>query len=514
MDSNRQQTIVEKLFFYFLFSFIGCFATIYCVVLDMNSIVASSLVSIIIAYFTIIIKDENHYSWAAFCGSFAGMTSFEILTMNNAVSEWSLAFLLYAVTLSTITSVMYMFSEILSYKFPKISFDGYGGRLGTIAFISVAAYFFFGRLLKLNSGIEIFSSVKLSSFSDLWFLFTIVSAIIASLISMEIKNTVSSLNDNYKVFTVATTGIIGGLIITKIPVYGYDYGLAWYTGAFIGMSSYYVLMFKRHFFLSGLISGVFFILTKDVFIGIGGKLGFISFLSVVFLKISDAFYNRILHIREKAPESIIESLKSGDIPNQTVDDDYAQKLVESIRLAKESGEDIAKIENSESGKFVIGEKIDLEEYKQFTINHIVNYEFMPDNIKEIADFLNNINLKNWVFLQKIDVFFSPMSYQGIDDSHIDKIKFKESGNFIYILKNEYRVIAFSEKGIKQNIFNERFSKRDISDTKLLIIFPVFLKRELSGVFIIFDKSDNIKNSRNNLKLIKSYFFNIYQALFY
>ncbi|OQB69456.1 MAG: hypothetical protein BWX91_00513 [Spirochaetes bacterium ADurb.Bin133] len=514
MDSNRRQSVLEKLFFYFLFCFIGSFATIYCVVLDMNSIVASSLVSIIAAFFTIIIKDENHYSWATFCGSFAGMTSFEILTMNSGASNWSLDFLLYTVTLSTITSVMYMLSEILSHKFPKLSFDGYGGRLGTIAFISVLIYFFIGKLLKLNAGIEIFSSAKPTSLSDLWFLLTIVSAIAASLISMEIKNTVSSLNDNYKVFTVATTGIIGGLIITKIPIYGYDYGLAWYTGAFIGMSSYYVLMFKRQFFLSGLISGVFFILTKNVFIGVGGKLGFISFLSIVFLKISSAFYNKILHFRKKDPESIIESLKTGDISNQPVNDDYAQKLVESIKLAQESGEDIAKIENSESGKFVIGEKIDLEEYKQFTIDHIVNYEFMPENIKEIADFLNDINLKNWAFLQKIDVLFSPMSYQGIDDSRIDKIKFKESGNFISILKKERRVIAFSEKGLKQNIFSERFSEKDISDTKLLIIFPVFAKIELSGVFIIFDKSDNIKNSKNNLKLIKSYFVNISQTLLY
>jgi len=107
-----------------------------------------------------------------------------------------------------------------------------------------------------------------------------------------------------------------------------------------------------------------------------------------------------------------------------------------------------------------------------------------------------------------------MSYQGIDDSRIDKIKFKESGNFISILKKERRVIAFSEKGLKQNIFSERFSEKDISDTKLLIIFPVFAKIELSGVFIIFDKSDNIKNSKNNLKLIKSYFVNISQTLLY
>ncbi|HRR89943.1 MAG TPA: hypothetical protein P5161_04115, partial [Eubacteriales bacterium] len=274
-------------------------------------------------------------------------------------SSLSINFILNSLVLATITSFIYALSEFISYKFPKVSFDGYGGRLGTIAFISVILYIL---ILKFgfNKNFNFFSNENIFKTKlDYFLLFAIVSSIIASLISMEIKNTVSSLNENYKVITVATTGLIGGILITKIPEYGLDYGLAWYTGAFVGMSSYYVLMLKRHFFISGLFAGIYFILTRNIFIGVGGKLGFISFLSVISMRILSNGYN-FLKGYFKPPDKIIEELESGNIEDQRVDDNYAEKLVESLLKAK----DKINISQNDIGNFVIGEKIDIQQYEE------------------------------------------------------------------------------------------------------------------------------------------------------
>ncbi|OHD18004.1 MAG: hypothetical protein A2086_15720 [Spirochaetes bacterium GWD1_27_9] len=503
-QEENKKHIINKLPLYFIYCFIGNFATIYLVAIDINPIIASSLISIIVAFFTIIIKDENHMSWATFCGSFAGMTTFNLVSLGLYPLPFSISFLINTLILSSITSILYSLSEIISFKNPRFAFDGYGGRLGTIAFISVISFIICGKNILKADNLYIIPDFNIFFNITNYDFLAIPSAVIAALISMEIKSTVSSLNENYKVVTVATTGLIGGILVTKIPTYGYFLGQAWYTGAFVGMSSYFILMLKRDFIITGLLSGILLILTKNMFIGLGGKLGFLSFFAVLIMRIFYISYNKISQFSAKNPEAIVESLRTGkEVSNQAVDDSYAEKLVESLMKAQESGEKINIIDENIAGSFVIGEKIDFDQYEEAKEKNIMNLEYMSPPLQKLVHFFNSINITNWMYLTLLGDTYSVMAYQGISELTVSRSNFFKDSKFVNLLNIEKRIIGFSEKGINQAIFMSRFEKEELVDTGMLIIFPITENNELQGFFILFDKKD--KECKNNLKIIKDHF---------
>ena len=56
-----------------------------------------------------------------------------------------------------------------------------------------------------------------------------------------------------------------------------------YCGTFIGMSSELILSSLSFVVVAGILAGIFLMLSKNIFLGIGGKLGTIAFASVVFI---------------------------------------------------------------------------------------------------------------------------------------------------------------------------------------------------------------------------------------
>lgn len=56
-----------------------------------------------------------------------------------------------------------------------------------------------------------------------------------------------------------------------------------YCGAFVGMSSVEISPSVGFIVTAGVLTGVFFMLSKNLFLGIGGKLGSIAFLGVVVI---------------------------------------------------------------------------------------------------------------------------------------------------------------------------------------------------------------------------------------
>lgn len=499
MEDSEQKINWNNILNYFLYCFIGTIATIYIVVIERNEVVASSIVGIILSVFAITVQDESRFSWAGFAGSFAGMTS--SLYISSVGSPATMRFFAAAIGLSLLVAFLYSLSEIVSVVYPGLFYDGYGGRLGMIAFISVLLYIvpgmiFFGKECSLFQ-FSLFEKLK-----NPFFFFTIPTAVIAALISMEIKNAVSSLNDNYKVLSVAITGMIGGILITKIPHIGRDLGYAWYTGAFVGMSSYFILMLKKHYFFAGLFSGVLYVLTIGLFCGVGGKLGFISFISVIIMKSLNSLFN---YMKEKSSQNVIDSLSSGNVvSNISVDDNYAQKLVESLMKAKEDGVDITG--NTDTiGDFVIGEKYDYNDYVSDVKNDLPNYESLNTQIKEMIEFIINLGISKWLYLQPGESSFIPFSYSNITDETAGKCIFSKNSKFISVLNKEKRIISFGKKGLSQPIFSERIAASDIDNAEYLIIVPVKEHEQLQSFFIIIDENRDIEILKNNMNLLKQYY---------
>lgn len=73
------------------------------------------------------------------------------------------------------------------------------------------------------------------------------------------------------VVAASLVGILAHLVIPK-------YGVPAYCGAFVGMTSNLLLFNYQEVALAGLIAGIVYILTRDVFNGFGGKLGTIALI--------------------------------------------------------------------------------------------------------------------------------------------------------------------------------------------------------------------------------------------
>ena len=483
---------------YFVFSFIGCISTIYCVAIECNIVVASSIVAIILSVFAITIQDEHSFSLAGFAGSFAGMTApFLISGVSN---DYGLNFFVCSLLLSLTVAFLYSFSEIITVYYPKVFFDGFGGRLGFIAFISVLLYLL---LFRRSDDIKLFQFNNVSLlFSPVKVFLILAASSGGAMVSMEVKQAMSSLNENYKVLSVALAGIIGGVLIAKIPILGHHLACAWYAGAFVGMSSYFILMLKRHFFFAGLFCGIFYVLGEHLFVGVGGKLGFISFISVLVMSRINML---ISYIRQRSASVDIEQLSSGDISNMSVNDDFAQKLVESLMQAKEKGTDNIPLDNMEIGNFVIGEK---EEYTATNEEEVINhagYENLNESERNCADFLNESGALRWFYVQEMMEYFTIVAYKNISTETFGNFNFPYSTSLVAKLLSEKRVVGFTKNGLKQSFFQSRISESDRKNCSYLALLPKISEGKLKGIFFVFYENENNESLVEQIDLLKQYY---------
>ena len=89
------------------------------------------------------------------------------------------------------------------------------------------------------------------------------------------------------VLSVGITGAVASLLpsIDKKSDYFNKLPAAIYCGAFIGMSSVKIAPSIGFVIAAGILAGLFFMLAKNLFVGIGGKFGSIAFGSMVIISL-------------------------------------------------------------------------------------------------------------------------------------------------------------------------------------------------------------------------------------
>jgi len=212
--------------------------------LGLGSVAASSLVGLGASL------GSKRFGAAAFCGSFVGMASplaFE--TLGAVAASGTLAGATFAAA--------------------RGSFDGYGGKLGTIALAGSLASAFFGRI-ELHSlvipgwdlGLEIVAATTLGA---------VATFLIAGIPGMD---------------AVRASSLVGLAAALALPALaGADRGatlaLAAFTGSFVGMSQPKRLPGLFPVALAGGASGLVFLFALPWFGGAGGKLGASAFVATV-----------------------------------------------------------------------------------------------------------------------------------------------------------------------------------------------------------------------------------------
>lgn len=239
--AKEQLFILDNLYI-LLAVFLGAVITyISSIHLGLNSVVISGIVGVAAALFI------PKYAAPAFCGSFAGMSSLELLPLYEMLIAALIAGIIYVLA--------------------KNILNGFGGKFGTIAFSACL-------ITALIAGQPI-PSLEVAEWEHgiILLAFSIPAAVLTYVLSVRIK-----------AGPVAASGMMGiaaGIWLPVIfPVAGSSLAVMVFCASFVGMSNPKRIKNELYIAAAGLIAGLGFIYSASIH-GAGGKLGTIAFGSVM-----------------------------------------------------------------------------------------------------------------------------------------------------------------------------------------------------------------------------------------
>ena len=199
-------------------------------------------------------------------GAFAGMSSSTAMP-----SIW------YTLLAGSIVGVLW----ILFIK----SFLGYGGKQGTIGFISVNVSSLILHFINPISFLNLNAySVINATYVLLVVIFSTVGAV--STIILREKVVQKTFKQNDPIIGAAIIGLLAGFLIPAFPIpYSSTLPAVVAAGSYAGMSSRKILEKDMDFVIVGIITGMMFIILLPLSIGCGGKLGTSAFISVIVWKL-------------------------------------------------------------------------------------------------------------------------------------------------------------------------------------------------------------------------------------
>ena len=220
--------------------FIGALLTYFLSVnLGLGPVVAASLIGITGAL------TAAKFAAPIYCGSFVGMVSHDLAQ--------GYTFLALAAMIAGLTYIV-----------SSCAFNGFGGKLGTIAFTGcVSAAVLLGKPL-LSAPVP-----ELHMFWQI-LLFSVLGAVITYVLSIRFKLG--------PVLASGLVGIFGGLTLPGLyPAYGSMLAIVVICASFAGMSSKERMANEFLVFIAALFVGLIFIFSSPYLGGAGGKLGTIAF---------------------------------------------------------------------------------------------------------------------------------------------------------------------------------------------------------------------------------------------
>jgi len=221
----------------------GILACIICRDFKMGAVVGASLVAII-AHLVV-----PKHAVPVYCGAFVGMTSNALLFTRSEVA-----------IASAIAGIIYVLSSYV--------FGGFGGKLGTIAFISTI-------ITSLILGRDFIIAPIFETNA-------ILMIILVSLIATPLTYYFNVIRGNGPVLASGFVGLLGGLILpVMVPEIGGTLAVVAICASFAGMSNKARCPKIWMLVLAGLFIGVIFVYSTPIFGGAGGKLGTIAFGSIM-----------------------------------------------------------------------------------------------------------------------------------------------------------------------------------------------------------------------------------------
>jgi len=205
----------------------------------LGAVTASALVAVIAA---LVVPD---YAVPAYCGSFVGMTSIQLLF---SYEELAIA--------AVIAAVIYVLSAC--------TFPGIGGKLGTIAFAgTMITALILGRPFVTTPMPDMTTVVLIIGYA-------VMAAVLTFWVNVKLGHGA--------VMASAVVGLIGGLVLPQVyPEIGGTLAVVVFCASFAGMSSGERFPRGVMMWVVGLATGLIFVYSIPLGGGAGGKLGTIAF---------------------------------------------------------------------------------------------------------------------------------------------------------------------------------------------------------------------------------------------
>ncbi|MBE0700427.1 MAG: hypothetical protein IH571_01955 [Acholeplasmataceae bacterium] len=207
---------------------------------DVNAVIGSAMVGLLAHIFL------KKYAVEIYCGSFAGMIGIFLFSP------------LEALLVAVVTGLFFIITRPIC--------NGIGGKLGAIAFVSVGMVAFI-----LQKTFDVFIAYPEFGY-ELIMLIAMLGAILTYLIQHKLKQT--------PVFSSSGISLIVGLILGYTSSHGFIFAAAFFAGTFVGMASKEVIPNIYLIAIAGIILGFIYHMTLSDYVGSGGKLGMMAFISV------------------------------------------------------------------------------------------------------------------------------------------------------------------------------------------------------------------------------------------
>ena len=219
---------------------------------QLSPVVASSIIGIV----GVVVYKKT--AVATFCGSFVGMSTPALFSAVDLALAASVAGVLYVEG--------------------KPFFSGVGGKLGTTAFFGNVVVILFKSTPNYHFVNFRFDVLHRIFDWDMFLVYMFWGAIGSFLTYWLSKTWLKNI-----VLSSSLVGLAAGLGLPYlIPANGYVIAIAVYCASFAGMTGTTRFTKATHYLFAGAISGLIFFNTLPIFVGLGGKLGTIGFVSSMF----------------------------------------------------------------------------------------------------------------------------------------------------------------------------------------------------------------------------------------
>jgi len=228
-----------------------------------GAVVGASTVGIIGALF---FKD---YAVASYIAAFAGMSAITVIP-----SIW------YA-------PIFGLMAGIFTILMAKL-FVGYGGKAGTTCFcatnVTLAFFIVLGTLGLAQYNINsYFRALALSDLDPVWVLAAVVAGVwgIMGTVLLREKVLQKRKAPNEVVLGTATIALVSALVLPWIvPSLASKIAAVIASGTYAGMVSRKIIAVDIHLVMTGVVVGLLNVFLSTVFIGVGGRLGFMGLLGI------------------------------------------------------------------------------------------------------------------------------------------------------------------------------------------------------------------------------------------